>query len=71
MYFDLLNYYQMLIDLEKLDAIDNEYVNLRLRRFCIYLKQGSGPFTINEYVKDKIVSRALADRLSVTCGVKL
>jgi hypothetical protein len=69
-FFDMLNYVQLLIDLQNLHAVDAQYVNSKVSQFCSFLTQGS--FTFDEFRKQQhLVSDELAKRLSELCGVQL
>jgi hypothetical protein len=65
-FFELLRYLQLLLDLQRLNAVNDQYVNGTVMRFCPFYKNGQ--FTFDEFRKGKFVTDELAQRLSTLCG---
>jgi hypothetical protein len=65
-FLEILRYFQLLIDLQRLDAVNEQYVNATVTRFCPFYK--TGHFTFEQFAQQKFVSDELAKRLSTLCG---
>jgi hypothetical protein len=67
-FFDVLNLYRMLLDMAKLRAVPDEYVNVRIQAFCSYLMSPSGRATIEEFKRKGLVREDLSAKITSQCG---
>jgi hypothetical protein len=72
LYFDLLSYYQMLLDLEQLNSIGSDYVDAKIDRFCLFVKSPGGVAAIKDFKRQsELLERGLVSRLASRCQVTL
>jgi hypothetical protein len=67
-FLDLLAFYRLLLDLEDYDAVDREYVDLRIRAACDIFSTAGSLSTINDFKRKGLVQDRVAQRIHEICS---
>jgi hypothetical protein len=68
--FDLLSHYRLLLDLEKYDSLETDYVNRRLEAACDFLANKGTTDTIDVFKKKGAIDTRLTSRIDAACRGK-
>ena len=69
-FFDILSLYRMLLDLAKLNAVPEGYLNARIQAFCAYLTSPAGLSNMEDFQKDGRLREDLLLKIKSQCQSK-
>jgi hypothetical protein len=65
--FEVLDFYRLLIDLANNGAIENKYVDARIRGFCPYFTSSGGKFMLDVFRDQGAIRKDLDQRITAVC----
>jgi hypothetical protein len=66
-FFDILNLYRMLLDMVKLGAVPEEYVDVRIQAFCSFLTSPAGAANLEEFKRKGLLRDDLYSTITTQC----